>query len=893
MDAADAPRNSVQVAARPRSIWLPTSWGIISLLLAALSFWLIHSDWLWRWDQLLYDSQLRFWSRPAPDDIVIVAIDNSSLAQIGRWPWSREVHAALIRRLDQAGARAIVVDVLFTEADARSPESDQSLVAAVSASGKVVLPIVFEQSSPGERLVETLPMPALMQAAAALGHVHIDLDPDGIARRVHLLEGVGTPHWPSMSLALLRLLDGDGWNQLPGLRNPDPTQGTVQHIVRDHQILLAFAGPPGHFKRIPYADALSGTAAADNFRDKIVLVGATATGLGDSLPTPVSGWNQPMAGVEINANLIDALRRGLVIESMQTSWRVALTLLLLLLPYLFYPRLKPRYVLMTSVSLLFATLLLSALLLHAFQVWFPPVAALAGLMLGYPLWSLLRLEHTVRYLEQELERLHAEPGSVSFYDESLEASNGLNFLERIVPFAGWVLRDPHGRIVSSDIRNDTSTQVPAETDSQSASVVRPINLTIPGQRGMLTLQLPSELERSLSEEALNLVNEFIRQFDRPIRSEPRNTTELIERRIEQVQLAVAEMRSMRGLITDTLRQMLDGVLVINSGGQVVMANDQAARLLGFDSERSIAHAEILQLTRQLTLSGSSWEQALRGTLVERKTLSLEGQMPGETELLIQLSPLSLTQGNLHGMIVMLSDITRLKQSERKRAQAINFLSHDLRSPITSLLSLLQWNENSSDKLSTEEMTRRVEHYARRALRLADSFLQLARAESSDQSAFHETDFVNIVHNAVDEAFAEAHSRGIRLLRDITLDEAWLQGDAGLLERALTNLLENAIRYSPADSSIEISLRLQAGYVECCIRDHGDGIPEADQKRIFDPFQRAQGSGSRYRAGTGLGLTFVMVVAEKHRGTVALESKVGDGSRFCLRIPLDSANRTTG
>ena len=261
-------------------------------------------------------------------------------------------------------------------------------------------------------------------------------------------------------------------------------------------------------------------------------------------------------------------------------------------------------------------------------------------------------------------------------------------------------------------------------------------------------------------------------------------------------------------------------------------------------------------------------------------------MPEGKELLIQMSPLSLTQGNLHGMIMILSDITRLKQSERKRTQAINFLSHDLRSPITSLLSLIQWKENGANTLSNEEMIRRVEHYARKALGLADSFLQLARAENSDQSGFHEIDFVSIAHNAIDEAFAEAHSKEIRLIRNIEVDEAWLKGDAGLLERALTNLLENAIRYSPAGSSVQLSLRVDEGKVECCIQDQGEGIRVEDQQRIFDPFQRAQDSNSHHQGGTGLGLSFVMVVAEKHHGSISVESKPGQGSRFCLRIPLD-------
>jgi len=885
MDAIGAAEKVEKAPAKRGRAWLPTSWGVISILLAGLSISLIHSDWLWRWDQLLYDSQLKFWSRPAPDDIVIVAIDTPSLSRIGRWPWSREVHAQLVQQLTKAGAKAIVLDILFAEAEQRSPDADRSLVEAITASGRVALPIVFEQSGAGGLLVETLPMPALSQAAAALGHVHIDLDPDGIARRVYLQEGLGTPRWPSLSLAVLRMLDADGWNHLPGLRNPDLALGADENIVRDHQILLPFAGPPGHFSHIPYAEVLSGEAGVERFHGKIVLVGATATGLGDSLPTPVSGWNQPMAGVEINANLIDALRRGIAIESVEVRWRIALTLLLLALPFFIYPRLKPRYVLMTSASLLLATLVLSALLLHVFQLWFQPVAALVGLLLGYPLWSLVRLEHTVRYFEQELERLHTEPRTISLYDGSMEVTKGLSFLQRIIPFDGWAVHDAAGRSIGSDSRIASNPGQPDRADAPAPPPRNPLRLPIPDNQGTLELQLPRNCGQPLSDEAMKLLSEFAGQMARPTRTEPRNTAELIEKQIQQVQLAVAEMRSMRGLISDTLRQMLDGVLVINPGGQVVMANGQAAGLLGFDSEQSITDAAILQITDKLQLSGSSWDQSLRSVLVQRQTLSLEGRMPKGRELLIQMSPLSLTQANLHGMIIILSDITRLKQSERKRTQAINFLSHDLRSPLTSLLSLIQCKDGANT-LSQEEMARRVEHYTRKALSLTDSFLQLARAENSDQSHFHEIDFVSIAHNAIDEAFAEAQSGEIRLIRSIEAEEAWLKGDAGLLERALTNLLENAIRYSPAGSSVELSLQIREGKVECRIQDQGEGIRIEDQQRIFDPFQRAQDSKSHHKGGTGLGLSFVMVVAEKHQGSISVASQPGQGASFCLSLPLD-------
>jgi signal transduction histidine kinase len=210
-----------------------------------------------------------------------------------------------------------------------------------------------------------------------------------------------------------------------------------------------------------------------------------------------------------------------------------------------------------------------------------------------------------------------------------------------------------------------------------------------------------------------------------------------------------------------------------------------------------------------------------------------------------------------------------------------------------VLSLIQLKDNGTNRLSNEEITRRVEHYARKALGLADSFLQLARAENTDQSGFHETDFITIAHNAVDEAFAEAHSKDIRLIRNIEVDEAWLQGDAGLLERALINLLQNAIRYSPTGSSIQLSVCVHEKILECCIQDQGEGIRSEDQERIFDPFQRAQNSSNHYQGGTGLGLSFVMVVAKKHHGSISLDSKLGEGSKFCLRIPLDATKNVGG
>ena len=96
-------------------------WAAISIALVLMILFLVYADWLWRWDQVIYDTQFRVWSTPPPEDIIIVAIDDASISQLGRWPWSRAVHAELVKRLTAAGARAIVLDIIFAEKDRRDP----------------------------------------------------------------------------------------------------------------------------------------------------------------------------------------------------------------------------------------------------------------------------------------------------------------------------------------------------------------------------------------------------------------------------------------------------------------------------------------------------------------------------------------------------------------------------------------------------------------------------------------------------------------------------------------------------------------------------------------------------------------------------------------------------
>ncbi len=869
-----------------RRLALP-DWVAIAGLLLLLTLTMVHFDWLWRWDQLLYDAQLRLWSRPPPDDIVIVAIDDASLSELGRWPWSRRVHAELVQRLTDAGARIIALDILFAEPDEQDPQSDLVLSQALTESQRVLLPIVIEQRRLGGQLLEVLPIPGLTRAAAGLGHVHIELDPDGIARKVYLQEGLGDPYWPSLSVAILRLLGSDHWRKFSGFEPRKRLSHSALTIVRDHQVFIPFAGPPGHFPRISYAQVLDGEFFPRTFENKIVLVGVTATGLGDALPTPVSGLSQPMPGVEINANLLDSLRLGITVRLIDQGWRILLSAVLALLPLFVYPRLTPRFLLLTGGAFMMLTVAISMLLLHRFHIWFPPAAVLLAQILSYPLWSWRRLENTMRYLEQELERLHREPSPMPFYQRTLGISDGLAFLQRIMPFDGWLLRDESKRIIDQhgNAPRTPSKNLSKERWQQHGNVVW---ISIPQASDAWLLGLHWIDGAEVVDTDKQLLLEFTEQYIASPQWKPRNTAELIETRIQQVKSAISQLRSMRGFISDTVRQMGDGLLVVNPVGHVVLANEHAARYLRENPYADLEGANLMELVEELEIHGSpSWPRAVQSVLIERKDVHVESRHPGGIELFVQMSPLSVAEGKTHGMIINLSDITLLKNSERKRAEALSFLSHDLRSPITSLLSLVQLSRQKYASSKDEEMLERVENYARKALKLAEDFLQLARAENVDKTNFGETDLVSVAHNAMDEAYTEAQAKHIRLVRRVDVDEAWLHADAGLLERALTNLVGNAIKYSPDGTLVELHLTKKKDAIECCVEDRGIGIPPEHLDKIFDPFYRLNRTPPRGESGAGLGLAFVKVVAEKHGGSVHAHSTVGKGSCFCIRLPNDS------
>ncbi|VTU31857.1 Alginate biosynthesis sensor protein KinB [Variovorax sp. SRS16] len=434
--------------------WL--EWAVLSLVAAALVFVLEGSGLLRRPNRLLQDGLIALQMRDLTHgEVIIVVIDDKSVAALGRWPWRRSFHAALIDDIGKDGPRAIGMDLLLSEPDQRFPGDDVVLAGALARSGRVVLPSMM-QNLGGDPVV-VAPIPLLAHSAAGLGLVHLPIDDDGVARNVYLREGLAGRMQDHFSVAMLAA-GGKGIvpAELPGLaeverRMEDPVSGQVLAWQRSHRMIVPFAGPPGHFRHVSYVDVLDGVVPPGTFRDKFVLVGATAAGLGDLYATPVAGRPQLMSGVEISANVLDSLLGGHSIAAVPAWLDAALNLLAVLLALAGLAFLGPLAALLLTVGLIAALPLAAAIAMLGFRLQFSPAAGMLGLGLTYALWSWRRLDAATRYLVDELRQLRASGGMMPIPAGPL-APRG-DFLDRRMEAlrqAAQQLRDLH-RFVSDSL----------------------------------------------------------------------------------------------------------------------------------------------------------------------------------------------------------------------------------------------------------------------------------------------------------------------------------------------------------------------------------------------------------------------------------------------------------
>ena len=340
--------------------------------------------------------------------------------------------------------------------------------------------------------------------------------------------------------------------------------------------------------------------------------------------------------------------------------------------------------------------------------------------------------------------------------------------------------------------------------------------------------------------------------------------------------------------------MSEAVLALDAGMRLRMANPAARSLFGFTSASVVEGLPLLTATRSTEL-----EEAVESCLSSARELETEIPLYAESERWFQVlvAPLGRAKAEAEGKgggsepggaVLVLNDITRLRRLERVRRDFVANVSHELRTPIQLIKGFIETllEEGVEEVEQRKRFLGIMRKNADRMENLIGDLLALARLEQEDSSWLKRENLAigSLVEEAFEAVAMRAEEKSIRLGADCEEGlEAFLNG--GLFVQALVNLLDNAVKYSPAASNVTLSARRDGDSLLVTVSDHGMGIPAKDLPRLFERFYRVDKARSTALGGTGLGLAIVKHIALAHGGGVMVESYEGEGSRFMLRFPL--------
>ena len=413
-----------------------------------------------------------------------------------------------------------------------------------------------------------------------------------------------------------------------------------------------------------------------------------------------------------------------------------------------------------------------------------------------------------------------------------------------------------------------------------------------------------------------LLAHLVRRIKRPLQSLQRAATAYAEGNLEyrfqiskpqEMALLAETMNGMAAQLTSRIRAisnqrneleailggMVEGVILIGEEGRIRTINDAACNLFSVDAEKVVGHpllealrnSELFDFYGRTMSTGGITEGGIRVYDAENRYIQAHGTV-------IRDEGAEGRTNNPGDVLLVLNDITRIKRLETIRQEFVANVSHELKTPITSILGFVETLQDGAvdDPASAKQFLGIIDAHTRRLDAIIDDLLQLARLEQSQGTV--PMDFVDpaeLLRGTVDSYRHQAKQNVMDIVTEIVSPLDRIFGNKTLLERAVANLVDNGIKYSPAGTTITLRAEMRgrlhaADTLRLTVTDQGPGIPPVEQGRVFERFYRIDKNRSRQLGGTGLGLAIVKHVARVHGGSVDLESERGRGSSFILEIP---------
>jgi two-component system phosphate regulon sensor histidine kinase PhoR len=380
--------------------------------------------------------------------------------------------------------------------------------------------------------------------------------------------------------------------------------------------------------------------------------------------------------------------------------------------------------------------------------------------------------------------------------------------------------------------------------------------------GELTFRIQKPGSRELGK-LTDALNQMAAQLDEKIRT-------IVEQKNEQEAV---------------LESMVESVLAVDRKGIIINLNRAAAGIFQLNStdvlnkpvKDHINNRELLELIEK-TLSGNE--------PVEDEIILKER---GKYYLQVHGTVLKNAQNQIIGAVIVLNDVTRLRRLEKVRRDFVANVSHEIRTPLTSIKGFAETLLDGaiSDSDTAHDFLQIISKQSNRLNAIIEDLLMLAHLEQENdrtQLEFDEHSVRNVLENAIQVCSPKAESKKVCLNLDMK-QEYRVKMNSDLLEQAIVNLIDNAIKFSPENSRVDILAANSDHRLMITVTDQGVGIEKKHLPRLFERFYRVDKARSRNLGGTGLGLAIVKHIAQVHGGNVRVESKPGIGSMFSIYIPI--------
>ena len=407
----------------------------------------------------------------------------------------------------------------------------------------------------------------------------------------------------------------------------------------------------------------------------------------------------------------------------------------------------------------------------------------------------------------------------------------------------------------------------------------------------ISLWLARRISRPIEElksGALRFAQGHLEKMPIPETEEMAGLAEAMNQMAKELDNRINTIIRQRNELETVLSSMVEGVIAIDMEERIISINPSAAKMFGIDPITNQGR------NIQEVIRNSALQKFIQKALENHEIIQDDITFYNKEEHIFSVrnSPLYDAKNNVMGILVVVDDVTKLRLLENMRKDFVANASHEIRTPLTTIKGFVEtlYHESLADTEKTRRFLEIILRHVDRLNAIIEDLLSLSKLErekEKNEIVFSKGDVKEVIHTAIGICQPKADEKNVQIHypSDIALPASM---DSTLLEQAIVNILDNAVKYSHEKSTIDMAAKVVDKNIEISIVDHGIGISKEHLPRLFERFYRVDKARSRKMGGTGLGLAIVKHIMQTHGGTVTAESTPGKGSRFILRFPQNAS-----